>query len=178
MWQLLFWGSIALILYTYFGYPFVLYLIGRLRPRKPHVVSGERPSVCLLVSAFNEDAVIREKIENSLALNYPSDRLQILIASDGSEDNTVNIAREYVEHGVRLHHHTRRRGKSAVLNQVVPTLDQDIVVFTDANAMLGFGCQEPTAVVGQPVFGEHLQGLEQFLSGHVFVGVHCASGTT
>jgi len=141
MWELLFWGSIALILYTYVGYPVVLYLIGRLRPRKRHTVSGERPSVCLLVSAFNEDAVIREKIENSLALDYPSDRLHILIASDGSEDNTVNIAREYVEHGVRVNHHAQRRGKSAVLNHVVPALEQDIIVFTDANAML-----EPDAI--------------------------------
>ena len=141
MWELLFWGSIALILYTYLGYPIALYLIGRLRPRKSRVVGGELPSVCLLVSAFNEDAVIREKIENSLALDYPSDRFQILIASDGSEDNTVNIAREYVEHGVRLYHHAQRLGKSAVLNHVVPTLEQDIIVFTDANAML-----EPDAI--------------------------------
>ena len=63
MWELLFWGSIALILYTYFGYPVALYLIGligRLRRRKPSVSAGGRPSVCLLVSAFNEDAASDE----------------------------------------------------------------------------------------------------------------------
>lgn len=136
MWELLFWGSIALILYTYVGYPVALYVLGRLRRRGEHAAGSECPSVCLFISAFNEEAVIREKIENSLALDYPPDRLRILIASDGSEDHTVSIAREYVEHGVRIYHHAERRGKSAVLNQVVPTLEEDIVVFTDANAML------------------------------------------
>jgi cellulose synthase/poly-beta-1,6-N-acetylglucosamine synthase-like glycosyltransferase len=136
MWESLFWGSIALILYTYVGYPVALYLVGRLRPRRHGGSGGERPSVCLFISAFNEEAVIREKIENSLSLNYPSERLHILIASDGSQDRTMSIAREYVEHGVRIYHHAERRGKSAVLNHVVPTLDDDIVVFTDANAML------------------------------------------
>ena len=135
MWQLVFWGSVALIVYPYFGYPALLYLLGRLRrlPAAPDV--APLPArVCLIVSAYNEEEVIREKIENSLALRYPSDRLTILVASDGSTDDTVAIAREYEGRGVEVRHFDERRGKSAVLNDVIASLDHEIVVFTDANA--------------------------------------------
>jgi cellulose synthase/poly-beta-1,6-N-acetylglucosamine synthase-like glycosyltransferase len=147
MWHLLFWGSLAIIGYTYFGYPALLYLIAKLR-RWSSPVAGEAhdelPSVCLVISAYNEEAVIRQKLENSLALDYPSDRLTILVASDGSTDATVAIARDF--EGVVVRHYPERRGKSAVLNDVVSSLDQDIVVFTDANASFAPDAIERMAV--------------------------------
>jgi cellulose synthase/poly-beta-1,6-N-acetylglucosamine synthase-like glycosyltransferase len=95
MWLFLFWGSLGLTLYTYAGYPAILHLIGRLRARREAAAtSSNSPSVCLIISAFNEENVIRQKIENSLALER-SGPMTIIVASDGSSDRTVAIAREY-----------------------------------------------------------------------------------
>lgn len=136
MWPLFFWASLALLLYVYFGYPALLAVLGRLRARaaRPGVDHIPLPSVCLVISAHNEDAVIREKIENSLALDYEGG-LAIVVASDGSTDRTHDIAREYRDHGVELFQGPIRRGKSAVLNEVVCARTEDVVVFTDANAL-------------------------------------------
>lgn len=136
MWQLLFWGSLAVVAYCYLGYPTLLYIFGVFRKRRqPLPENDSYPSVCLIVSAFNEQNVIREKIENSLALEYPPELLTVMVASDGSTDDTVHIVEEYAEHGVELCHRAARRGKSAVLNEVIEQLDQDVIVFTDANAV-------------------------------------------
>jgi len=135
MWPFLFWGSVALIAYTYAGYPILLYVIGLVRHRRDRREAASAPSVALVISAFNEESVIRAKLENSIALDYPRDRLTIVVASDGSTDRTNAVAAEYQDHGVRLQHNPRRRGKSAVLNEVVPALQADIVVFTDANSL-------------------------------------------
>ena len=136
MWTLFFWASLALLLYVYFGYPALLAAMARLRMRSSR--SGldhiPLPSVCLIISAHNEDAVIREKIENSLALDYEGG-LSIVVASDGSTDHTNDIAREYHDHGVELFQRPVRRGKSAVLNEVLRARNEDVVVFTDANAL-------------------------------------------
>jgi poly-beta-1,6-N-acetyl-D-glucosamine synthase len=136
MWLFLFWASLGLTLYTYAGYPAILYLIGRLRARReaPATNSGS-PSVCLIISAFNEENVIRQKIENSLALER-SGPMTIIVASDGSSDHTVAIAREYEDHGVTVMHSPLRRGKNTVLNDVVREVSEDIIVFTDANSLL------------------------------------------
>jgi biofilm PGA synthesis N-glycosyltransferase PgaC len=135
MWQFLFWGSVALVAYTYAGYPVLLYLIGLVRRRRASAAAPGVPSVCLVISAFDEETVIRAKIENSIALDYPRDRLTIVVASDGSTDRTTAVASSYQDMGVRLHHHPRRRGKSAVLNEVVAEVACDVVVFTDANSL-------------------------------------------
>jgi cellulose synthase/poly-beta-1,6-N-acetylglucosamine synthase-like glycosyltransferase len=136
MWQFVFWLCIGLVLYSYFGYPLVLALLRRRRRRRPLATDGvDYPPLCLIISAFNEERVIRKKIENSLELEYPRDRYMILVASDGSNDDTVRIVQEYAEHGVHLVHSPERRGKSEVLNQVLPNIDAEIVVFTDANSM-------------------------------------------
>jgi len=136
MW-FLFWGSVAAIFYLYIGYPIFLYIASRVRVRRRIADSAAPwPSACLVVSAFNEDKVIRDKIENSLSLDYPG-KFRILVASDGSDDATVDIVNEYRSRGVVLRHNPARHGKSAVLNDVVPRLDEDIVVFTDANSLFG-----------------------------------------
>jgi cellulose synthase/poly-beta-1,6-N-acetylglucosamine synthase-like glycosyltransferase len=136
MWTLCFWASLALLLYVYFGYPALLAAWGRLRPRAPRndVDGSPLPSVCLIISAHNEESVIREKIENSLALDYQG-RLAIVVASDGSTDRTNDIAREYHDHGVELFPGPVRRGKSALLNDVLRARGEDVVVFTDANSL-------------------------------------------
>ena len=137
MWQLLLWGSILVVLYSYFGYPALLYLIGRFRKRRlrQSALDDGTPSVCLIISAFNEETVLYDKIQNSLSLHYPAEKLTILVASDGSTDRTVEIAEGFADYGVEVFHGSERRGKSAVLNDVIPRRSEDIIVFTDANSV-------------------------------------------
>lgn len=136
MWQFVFWSSLAVILYSYVAYPVVLSIVRKLIKGDQHAdAAGYCPSICLLISAFNEEKIIRKKIENSLSLDYPRSKLTILVASDGSNDRTVPIAEDYEDLGVKVFHRSTRSGKSAVLNDVMKTVREDIVVFTDANAM-------------------------------------------
>ena len=100
--------------------------------------------MCLIISAFNEENVIRQKVENSLALER-SGPMTIIVASDGSSDRTVAIAREYEDHGVTVMHSPLRRGKNTVLNDVVREVSEDIIVFTDANSLLARDAVAATA---------------------------------
>ncbi|HEX5131732.1 MAG TPA: glycosyltransferase family 2 protein [Candidatus Krumholzibacteria bacterium] len=135
MWQFVFWGSLALLLYVYAGYPALLVLAGRVRRRVRSVPQAPAsPSVCLIISAFDEERVIRQKIENSLRLEYDGE-LSIIVASDGSTDRTVAIVEDYRDLGVELFHLPVRRGKNAVLNDVIPARTEDVIVFTDANSL-------------------------------------------
>lgn len=147
MWQLLFWGSVAVILYSYFGYPAILYLIGRFGRRKTRRTTGdtELPTACLIISAFNEEQVIRDKLDNSLSQRYPDGKLTVVVASDGSTDRTVGIVEEFAERGVDVYHCPTRRGKSAVLNDIIGDRDEEIVIFTDANSFFSEDAVEKLA---------------------------------
>jgi cellulose synthase/poly-beta-1,6-N-acetylglucosamine synthase-like glycosyltransferase len=138
MTKLLFWISIAFPLYVYIGFPLLLWLLQALVRRAPPQPRIE-PSVSLLVAAYNEAAVIADKIRNSLTLDYPAEKLEIVVASDGSEDTTAEIVRSFeVESGgrVRLLNYPQNRGKMAVLNDAIPELRGEIVAFSDATSML------------------------------------------
>src|SRR5207245_9516796 len=109
----LFWASMILMVYAYFGYPFVLWACTRIRSRA--VLKKEiLPSVTIIIAARNEADKIRQKIEHTLALTYPSERLEILVASDASDDGTDDIVREYAQRGVGLVRASERRGKEHV----------------------------------------------------------------
>ncbi len=130
----LFWGALGLLVYLHFGYPLLLWVIGKVRPRP--VRRGDfTPVVDFVIGAYNEEAILRKKIENCLELDYPRDRLRITIASDASTDRTDAIAREYEGQGVRLVIAPARRGKAANFRDVVPTLEGEIVVFSDAGSL-------------------------------------------
>lgn len=141
MWEILFWLSLAAIFYHYCGYPLTLLCLSRIKRHAPLRCSDITPTVSLIISAYNEEQVIRRKIENALALDYPPDKLEILVASDGSTDGTCAIAREYADRGVLLYHHPERRGKNGALNAVASLVRGEILVFTDANGMF-----QPNAV--------------------------------
>jgi len=130
-----FLASTALLAYVIVGYPLLLQLIVRLRGARPIRRSDGTPPVSFVISAYNEADVIRDKIANALALDYPASAREIVVISDCSTDGTDEIVREFAWRGVRLARMTERRGKTAGLNAVVPTLTGDIVVFSDANAM-------------------------------------------
>src|SRR5579872_3416687 len=132
--QIIFWIAIAVPFYAYIGYPIVLLLLRALIHCGVKKAPVE-PFVSLLIPAYNEGDVIERKIDNSLALDYPAERLEIVVASDGSKDNTVEIARRF-DGRVRVLAYPVNRGKIPVLNESVPQLKGEIVVFSDAPAML------------------------------------------
>lgn len=127
--------SVAAIGYVYVGYPLLLKLLVWLRGVHPVQRADVTPSMTLLISAYNEAAVMRAKLENALALDYPRERLDIVVVSDASTDGTDAVVAEYAARGVRCVRQEWRRGKTAGLNIVVPRLKSDVVVFSDANAM-------------------------------------------
>jgi cellulose synthase/poly-beta-1,6-N-acetylglucosamine synthase-like glycosyltransferase len=133
--QLALFTSLGLLLYSYIGYPMLLWVLSLYR-REPrsidrHVTSW--PKVSIVISAHNEESVIGRRIENLLQLDYPPDRLEILIGSDGSTDRTGHIIRRYPTARIALHDFSSRRGKANVLNDLVARARGDYVVFTDAN---------------------------------------------
>src|SRR6266478_7765204 len=113
--HVLFWASVILMGYAYLGYPIIMFAWAALRSRPPGPRRVE-PSVTVLVVAHNESARIGERLENLLSLDYPKDRLEIVIGSDGSTDGTAERVRAYSDHGVIVTAFEVRRGKSAVLN--------------------------------------------------------------
>jgi len=132
---ILFWASAVLLAYTYVGYPLLIAAWASWRSRsasRSDEGSGETPAVTIVLVAHDEGARIRERIANLLALDYPRERLDILVASDGSEDDTVEQARFHEAAGIRVVAFPNRRGKAATLNQVVPLATSDIVLLADA----------------------------------------------
>jgi cellulose synthase/poly-beta-1,6-N-acetylglucosamine synthase-like glycosyltransferase len=131
---ILFWAAFSFLAYLHFGYPLFLLILGRLRPR-PVRREEITPSVELVIGAYNEESVLRQKLENCLALDYPSGRLRVTIASDASTDGTHAVAAEYADRGVRLVVAPHRRGKAANFREVVPELTGDVLLFSDAGSL-------------------------------------------
>jgi cellulose synthase/poly-beta-1,6-N-acetylglucosamine synthase-like glycosyltransferase len=132
--RVIFWLSAVLVAYVYAGYPLLLALVSRWR-RSTTLDETHRPEVSLVIAAHNEEKVLREKLENSLALGYPRERLQIVVVSDGSEDGTAALAREYADRGVILLDVWPRGGKTRALNLAVPQTTGEVLVLSDANTM-------------------------------------------
>lgn len=133
---ILFWLAAGLLVFHYFGYPLLMGLLSHLKKNKPFSESGELPPLTMIISVYNEEDVIRERLENCLTLDYPRDKLRILVVSDGSTDSTHSIVEQYSQHGIELVVVPGRVGKTGTLNQVIPELASEIIVFTDANSML------------------------------------------
>lgn len=129
----IFWVSAILVAYIYVGYPAALGILAKLFPKANKSDDLFRPAMSLLISAYNEAAVIREKLENSCQLIYPVGFSEIIVISDCSSDATDDIVKEYASRGVRLIRQPERLGKSAALNLAVPQAKGEIIVF--------FGCQ-------------------------------------
>ena len=132
-----FWVSLLAISYAYVGYAAILWIVsrfGRLDERSRAGQRGHLPSVTLIISAYNEEKVIREKIENAVSLDYPRELLEIVIVSDGSTDRTGKFVLEFAQRGVVLRHYEGRIGKTACLNRALPLAAGGIIVFSDANS--------------------------------------------
>jgi cellulose synthase/poly-beta-1,6-N-acetylglucosamine synthase-like glycosyltransferase len=183
----LLWLALGLVAFSYVGYPLALAAWGAVRDlagairflgggrdRRGATGPPEWPRVSLVVAAYDEEGCIREKVLNSLALDYPPDRLEIVVGCDGCTDRTAAVAREAGGARVRVVELTPRSGKASVLGRLVPAATGDVVVLTDANVMLDPGAvralarrfrdPEVGAVVGRlrlqnPTNGEFEEGL-------------------
>jgi glycosyltransferase involved in cell wall biosynthesis len=134
MMEILFLILLFLCIYPYFLYPLLITLLSKLFAADWQR-GDSKQRISLIISVFNEEGVIREKIENSLNLHYPEELLEIIIVSDGSTDRTNQIASSFSDPRVRLEAFSERKGKTACLNHVVPLAKGDIILFTDANSM-------------------------------------------
>jgi cellulose synthase/poly-beta-1,6-N-acetylglucosamine synthase-like glycosyltransferase len=121
--------SAVALCFPHLIYPPLVYALSRCR--RPRVPGSATPSATLVISAFNEAAVIREKIENALALEFPCDRLEVMVISDASEDGTDEIGLEYADRNVRLCRQEPWQGKSAGLTRFYPQVHGDVLAFTD-----------------------------------------------
>ena len=132
--EVVFWGAVFLSIYSYVIYPPLVGLIGLLRPR-PVRRAAWTPKVTVLIPAYNEADSIAATILNKLEQDYPADRLQVIVVSDGSTDGTDDIVRGFSARGVQLIRREPREGKAAALNEAVRHARGEIVVFSDANSL-------------------------------------------
>jgi cellulose synthase/poly-beta-1,6-N-acetylglucosamine synthase-like glycosyltransferase len=128
-----FWLLLATVLYVYAGFPLLVVVVGKLRHRRVEQRSIT-PTISLIIAAYNEERNIAERLANALALEYPSNALEIIVASDGSTDATASIVATYASHGVRLLS-LPRRGKIHALNDAVAQATGELLVFSDANTL-------------------------------------------
>lgn len=129
--QIIFWLSAAALFYAYVGYPLFVYLVSLAFPKKIKRADLE-PRVTLLITAYNEENAIRAKLENSFLIDYPKDKLEILVASDGSTDRTDEIVKEFAARGVKLFRQEGRVGKTITQNNAVERSAGEIILFSDA----------------------------------------------
>ena len=135
--EFLFWTSAAIILFTFAGYGVVITLLARFGSRKtsyPQLDDEDLPEVTLVVACFNEEDILREKVANSLGLDYPKDRLKVWFVTDGSTDNSVELLKTFS--GIAVNHSPARKGKIAAINRIMPEITTPISIYTDANVML------------------------------------------
>ncbi|MGL5937277.1 MAG: glycosyltransferase family 2 protein [Phocaeicola sp.] len=137
--ELLFWILLAIVIYTYVGYGLLLWLLVKLKrvfksPKKESQRTTELPHITLFITAFNEEKVVKEKMANCYALNYPKDRLHLVWVTDGSNDNTNKLLATYPD--VKVLFSPERKGKTAAMNRGMNFIETPFVIFTDANTAL------------------------------------------
>lgn len=135
----LFWLMLIVLFYSYAGYGVILYLLVAAKRAlgkagKPAVTPGYEPDVCLFVTAFNEKNYVAGKVENSFALDYPHDKVQYIWVTDGSDDGTPDMLRQYP--GIEVYHQPERKGKIDAMNRGIAFVRAPIVIFSDANTRL------------------------------------------
>lgn len=135
--EIVFWFLIALVFYTYIGYGTLIAILAFIRqkinPDKPFNPDF-CPAATLIIAAYNEEHWIREKVNNTLGLDYPKDKLQVIFVTDGSDDATPQILREFEE--ILVLHKPGRAGKIAAMERAIAYADNPILIFTDANTVL------------------------------------------
>jgi cellulose synthase/poly-beta-1,6-N-acetylglucosamine synthase-like glycosyltransferase len=134
MWKYLFWVALFLMSYVYLFYPLLISLLSRILDKK-FIKRDFRPSVSIIITAYNEECNIAQKIENVLSLNYPNEETEIIVGSDGSTDHTNDIVRQYETQGVRLVAFKENNGKTFVQNECARKAKHEILIFMDAASL-------------------------------------------
>jgi cellulose synthase/poly-beta-1,6-N-acetylglucosamine synthase-like glycosyltransferase len=133
--ELLFWLSAISIIYIYIGYPVLLSFLAKITKQKTISGEGPLPEVSFIIAAHNEEAVIQQKIENCLNLEYPREKVEIIVVSDYSTDQTEEIVSDFACQGVRLISTASRLGKTGAQNEAAGKARGEILVFSDANSL-------------------------------------------
>ncbi|VAW29435.1 hypothetical protein MNBD_BACTEROID06-722, partial [hydrothermal vent metagenome] len=132
--EVVFWLSLAILLYTYFGYPLVLWVFSKFMSVNVNKDESFTPLVTLMILAHNEEISIKARLDNALEMDYPKDKLEIMVVSNGSTDKTDEIVRAYASKGVKLLSY-EQAGKTNAQNLAVPQARGEIVVFSDADTL-------------------------------------------
>jgi len=158
----LFWAAAVLLFWTWAGHPFLMRMIAARRRDEPRLAEPP-PSLTIVVAAFNEERCIREKLANLMTQDYPSGSVEVVVVSDGSTDGTAAAVSGFPDPRVRLVEQERRGGKNLALNAGAAAARGEILVFTDADAMLepsalarlaaGFSDPDVGLVSGQGLYG-------------------------
>lgn len=138
--EIVFWLSLSVMIYSYIVYPVSIFIFAHLFRNPTKKSDSFFPSVGVLVPAYNEEDVIQRKIDNILAIDYPSDKLTIWIGSDCSSDRTEEIVKGYSNPRVHLWRAPSRGGKTGIVNNLAPQIDAEIILMTDANTMHDPNC--------------------------------------
>lgn len=138
MLEIIFWLCFFVIIYAYIGYPLLLVVLGYWRAPRTERKEGRdvEPGVSLIIPVYNEESVIDQKIRNTLELDYPEGKLEIIVVSDGSTDQTPAIVEQFAGSGVRFFELPQRTGKAAALNLGLEKANHEIIVFSDASIIL------------------------------------------
>jgi len=132
--EYLFWICLGLIAFTYLIYPLFIFFIASFFPQRKMTYLEDYPEVTMVIAAYNEEAVLEEKIKNCLAIDYPQDKIRFLFGSDGSTDKTNKILASAPSQ-IQSRIFPERGGKIRVLNKLLPEIEDELVVFSDANSM-------------------------------------------
>ncbi len=138
--EIVFITAMSLVFFAYFGYPLTLLAIALSGGGRGVRNSGITPSVTVVIAAYNEEGKIEAKLENTLVMEYPGDKLQIIVVSDGSTDSTNRIVGEYANRGVEIVETTGRVGKEGAQLQALPHARGEIIVFTDVATLSDINC--------------------------------------
>lgn len=139
--KIIFWASLFIVFYSYVGYGILLYfltIIKKIFSGSKKVYTDGLPPVALIIAAYNEEDFIEQKIKNTLELEYPAGKLNIVFITDGSVDKTPEIVSRYSN--ITLLHQPERKGKAAAMNRAIKLVNEPVVVFCDANTLLNKEC--------------------------------------
>lgn len=138
--KILFWISAFIIFWANIGYPMSILIIGKFVHKENKKNTKYEPSITLMIVAHNEEKVIKEKLENAIKLDYPKEKLKVLVSSDNSTDKTNDIIKKFIEtnidRDITLYQTKERKGKTNAQNEASKLVDTEILVMTDANSIL------------------------------------------
>ena len=138
--KILFWISIFMIFWANIGYPISILILGKIIKRKNKTIVNNEKSISIIITAHNEEKIIQQKLENVISLDYPKEKVEIIVTSDNSTDKTNEIVKEFIKNhpteNIKLYKVKKRMGKTNAQNEAVKIAQNEILVMTDANAII------------------------------------------